>query len=439
MPLYQRETQNGQSLKTNSRIRFHQFAFYYLCLAFVFMMPVFGRILPLLIALMALNWLIEGSYIRIFPALLHEKNRLRLLSFSLFYLLYILGLLYSDNMNYGCFDVQVKLSLLAFPLIFSTTDKHLFTRVRINALLLSYIAGCLAGSFLFFGHAWYNTLHSGLTDSFYYSNLSWYFHPSYLSMYYSFAIATLIWLLIENHRHIHAWITITGSFLILLFFIFIILLSSKAGLLGLASVLIFWFLILILKKKQWKLALSAVLISILAFYLGLKIFPFASERISQAKESLQSVGNQAMDPKRKSTSDRIEIWKAASVLIGKHFIFGVGTGDVKDELLKEYQNENIVEGFQKKMNAHNQYLQTFVALGLAGFLLLVLMLVLPSLIAFKDENYLYFSFLLIFALNIAVESMLETQAGVIFYAFFNTFFFTAFYCSSPPTNADPAH
>ena len=33
-------------------------------------------------------------------------------------------------------------------------------------------------------------------------------------------------------------------------------------------------------------------------------------------------------------------------------------------------------------------------------------------------------FLLIFAINILFESMLESQAGVIFYAFFNVLFFT---------------
>jgi hypothetical protein len=47
----------------------------------------------------------------------------------------------------------------------------------------------------------------------------------------------------------------------------------------------------------------------------------------------------------------------------------------------------------------------------------------PAISAIRSEYYLYFVFILLFSVNNLVESMLETQAGVVFYAFFNAFLF----------------
>jgi len=413
---------------------FHQKVFYFLCLILVFMMPVFGRILPLIIGLMFLNWLIEGRYITVFRNLFREKKRIWILSFSAFYFLYCIGLLYSKNMEYGKFDLQVKLSLFAFPLMFSTIDPGLFSRKNTFILLKTFLGGCVAGSLLFYGHALFNPSPADEYGSFYYSNLSWFFHPSYLAMYFSFAISILAYFLLEDTKGKNRYKAALYVFLVFYFLVFIILLSSKAAILGVITTALFWISILIFKKRRWKTALGTLLITILSFYAGLKIFPFATERIAQAKESFQSNIAKAEDLAKKSTSDRISIWKASSEIIRKHMLYGVGTGDVKDELLKEYKIENVTEGFQKKLNAHNQYVQTFVALGIIGFLLLLGMLVLPAWMSIRLEHYLYFSFLLIFGLNIGVESMFETQAGVVFYAFFNVFLFTGMYFPPVPAS-----
>ena len=68
--------------------------------------------------------------------------------------------------------------------------------------------------------------------------------------------------------------------------------------------------------------------------------------------------------------------------------------------------------------------ETFVTLGVFGFSLMAALLLIPLFRALRKGEYLYVSFLLIFAINILFESMLESQAGVIFYAFFNVLFFT---------------
>jgi O-antigen ligase len=76
-----------------------------------------------------------------------------------------------------------------------------------------------------------------------------------------------------------------------------------------------------------------------------------------------------------------------------------------------------------RLNAHNQFLQTYIALGILGALLLIFMLVLPGWLAIRRIHFIYFSFLAVFTFNTLVESMLEVQAGVIYYAFFNALLF----------------
>jgi len=101
----------------------------------------------------------------------------------------------------------------------------------------------------------------------------------------------------------------------------------------------------------------------------------------------------------------------------------VGTGDVEDALVKKYQEKGISMAAEQRLNAHNQYIQTYLAIGLPGFLILALMLFLPAWQAFRRYNLVYFLFLSIMAFNFIFESMLEAQSGVVFYAFFNVFLF----------------
>ena len=124
-----------------------------------------------------------------------------------------------------------------------------------------------------------------------------------------------------------------------------------------------------------------------------------------------------------SNSERLDVWKADIEVIRQHPVFGVGTGDVKDALLSEYQKENKLFVYNMRLNALNQFFQTYIALGILGALLLIFMLVLPGWFAIRRIHFIYFSFLAVFMFNILVESMLEVQAGVVYYAFFNSLFF----------------
>ena len=104
------------------------------------------------------------------------------------------------------------------------------------------------------------------------------------------------------------------------------------------------------------------------------------------------------------------------------WIFGKGTGDDEDALLGTYRKNNFLEGLYPKFNSHNQYLQTWLGLGLVGLLIFLLNLFAPLYLAFREKNLLYIIFLILIISFFFTESVLCRQHGVVFYAFFNSLF-----------------
>ena len=133
------------------------------------------------------------------------------------------------------------------------------------------------------------------------------------------------------------------------------------------------------------------------------------------------------------TLNRMVVWNVSYRLGIAHFPFGVGTGDVQDVLNEAYQQSNFTTVYDKKMNPHNQYLQTFLALGVAGIIILLAYLFVPLVHAIKKKNLPYIVFLLAVILNLLVESMLETRAGTNFIALFNCLFYFMLKIPETPT------
>ena len=84
----------------------------------------------------------------------------------------------------------------------------------------------------------------------------------------------------------------------------------------------------------------------------------------------------------------------------------------------ERKNNHYKTAFQRAYNFHNQYLQTFGAIGIFGFLLLCYLLGYPFILSIKNKDYLVISFLFIVGGSFLTESMFERQAGVAFFTIF---------------------
>lgn len=390
-----------------SRIEFHRKAHYFIAILIAFTLP-FGKFTPLFIGLLLVNWIVEADFKTKFDNFI--KNKLAVLFVSL-YLIHVLGLIYTNNMASGLFDIQVKLSLLIFPLIFASRP---LTKVELSKVFYAFTIGLVYASIYMISRAvsLYFIEHE---VAFFYQEFSALLHTSYMSMYMNLAIVWLLITLFKSENE-HPFSKISSSLLILFFSFIIILLASKSGILTLALIFIGVLLYLILFRKNYLIGILGIVFIASSLVLINRFAPAVANRMDSFLGAIHTESNTETT---ESTSVRMLIWESSNQVIKNNFLFGVGTGDAKDALNAEYSKNNITNALNHNLNAHNEFYQIYICLGLIGFIILVLSLFYPFVYYSKTIDYVYVIFLLIIIFNFLTESMLETQAGVMFYAFFN--------------------
>jgi len=249
-------------------------------------------------------------------------------------------------------------------------------------------------------------------NEFYYHKLTVNTHTSAQSMFTCFSIVLSVWLL--KNRFISNWLSYLVVFVQM---IFVLMLSSRMQILIIAIIIPSYFIFYYSKN----LILGA-------FYTAL-IFFLAYLFISLPSSSL----NHRYKKTISGTSDPREIiWSSGLDVVKQNWLFGAGSGDAKDLLVDQFSNfvldesnlnqtvksNKYKQAFILKYNFHNQYLQTFAAIGIFGLMLLCYLLFSPVLFFIRNKDYLCVLFLFIISVSFLTESMLERQAGVSFFAFF---------------------
>lgn len=395
-----------------TRQEFHTKTYYYLALLIAFCLP-FARLTPAFIALMLLNWIIEGDLKN--KLILLSKNKFALL-FIAFYGMHLIGMLYTQNTNSGRFDLEVKFSLLAFPLVLATRP---FNNKDTDSVFFAFIIGGVISALILLGRALYCYVYLN-ENCFFYMQFSYFLHPSYLSMYLNIAIAWLLLGILKHEFSKQAFSNLFALIIIIFFSLIIVLLSSKMGMFTTVLIFIGFLIYYIYSRKKYTLGIAGILLMTIMIYSVIRFVPAISDRVNTA---ISAITNTTVDKtESESTAVRLLIWNACNQVISENKYFGTGTGDAKDELLKEYEKQGMTGALEHKLNTHNEFYQVFVSLGLIGFTLLLGNLLIPLIFAFKIHHTMYLFFLLIIVFNFLSESMLETQAGVMFYAYFNSLF-----------------
>ena len=102
---------------------------------------------------------------------------------------------------------------------------------------------------------------------------------------------------------------------------------------------------------------------------------------------------------------------------------GFGLNASQDKLLEKEKKYNLYPGYGS-FNFHNQYIQNFAELGIVGFLLLILLLIINLKNALKSKDFIHIAFAVLMISLFLTESFLWRQRGVVFftllYCLFNT-------------------
>lgn len=369
-------------------------------------LPLFQTIVPIIIGLLLIfsigkrDWKSRFDYVKKSPSIIALLG---------FYVYNILGLIGTENIGKGLNHLEIKLSFLLLPwLIFANTE--LISKWR-TLIKQTFVWSCFVFCIYLISRASFVLINSSQNE-FTYELFSHGFHPSYLALYLLVA-SRICYAEIQESTPNQVF---KNLFFISVFVCSIVLLSSKINLLLLGASLLYFFIsgIIQAKRKTNLILIATAFVGVIALTL------FFNPGIKERAERSVIVFSHAQTIEKSDTESnaaRILIWQSAWTLL-KENPLGLGVGDVNIELEKQYQKNGFTGIESKKLNAHNQFLQTGVALGFPGLIILLLVFILPFILLKKQQNGILFYFLIICFVNALVEGILETQKGVVFFGFF---------------------
>lgn len=324
-----------------------------------------------------------------------------------------IGLIYTTNLTEGFSNLKVKGGLLAFPLIFLLQPVRSSDERR--AAANSFCMGLVIAALLCLSTAGWRYHQTGDSTQLFYQNLSLFMHPSYFALYLTLGLLFAGELLLRAKtvgRRV-------ALLLLLLFYVFtIVMLQSKAGLLVSTITLGLFLLIGLYRNRRYVETGMAIALFALTYWSTTKyVVTSANSRVYNATYNITHFDAKA-EKAPESSQIRMLVWKSDLDVIRAHPVLGVGTGDVVDALVENYKAKNIEQAVEERLNAHDQYLQTWLESGLAGLILLLLSFLLPFWKSIRRRDVVFALFLVAAGINFGVESMFCVQAGTLFFGFF---------------------
>jgi O-antigen ligase len=329
-----------------------------------------------------------------------------------FYFLHIAGLFYSENSEQGSFDLEKKLSLLLIPvltapLLAQFTPSH-FHKFRLGVGLIS-----LFSSIVFLILAAFKYYVQENKDAFNFETFIPYNYV-YYSFYFSFSVL--------GETKVSRFWKFTLLFLLPTYSIGVLtIVSSKMGII---SFLLGYITFLVFKVKNYKLIAAGFLSASLITFIFISSNPTTLDRFIDLKEKTEIIEKDkfSYDEPFTGLTLRLTFWKIAinHMVEDKVYLFGTGTGDSQDYMNRVYKIHNLDAGGYEGFNPHNQWVQTFLQLGLMGVLALASVFISGIISSLKNKNFALTLFLITAFCFTLSESIFEVNKGIVFFSLFFT-------------------
>ena len=370
----------------------------------------------LCVSISVILWFLSGDYKYIRNL---YKNKLSL-AILLYYALYLLSIIYSENIEIAYSEVfERKLGCIFIPLLFTNWERILSIKFHIlRAFYFSVtvsILVCIISSFISIdGQSNLNLI----IEYFTYNNLSRHvgFQPIYLS-YISIISFFLILYDFKNltEKNKNIWLKYLIIFMLILHSLFVIFLSSRTEIMTLLIVILVLLIYIALQNKTF-----LTLIFLYIIILLLSIFSISINRLNKNRFSeMIELKTDYKSNKWGGRSFRIQKWKYSLKLWEKNKFFGVGVGDFQCELNKVYIENKFLMGSEGNYNTHNQFIQTLTTIGIPGLSMLLVIFFLLFQNFYFSRDWIVPCLTLVFIFSMTTESVLERNKGLIPFVFFS--------------------
>ncbi len=340
--------------------------------------------------------------------------------FLSFILFHALGIGYSSYPQVGGRVLLLKITLFLWPLAFASLSR--LQAKHVNIILISYVVFMLLSTLTGLALSFVEYLQTGELAVFVHQNLAhWVFIPNhYFAMYVSLVILILVHNLLTITEKRYKILKIAA---LLYFIIFLVLLAVRIQFIALPLSLLALFLIVNIKTSTKVKSLKVFAFAVVVFIGIILLVPESRRRVTETLDELRSV-NQVVN--NKQTNHRVFIWGEGIEVIKENFWTGTGTGE-EDYALNEkldkidakfWDGKRVYYLNSKLYNYHNQFLQWFAANGILGFAFILGTFIVGIVWSVKTKSALALAFLILTFTSFFTESMLERQAGVLFFSFF---------------------
>ncbi|WP_276168603.1 O-antigen ligase family protein [Zobellia alginiliquefaciens] len=340
----------------------------------------------------------------------------------IFYLLYFIGCFTAETPYFGF--LETKLSFLIFPLLFFL---HSYTAPQRMNMLKVFIFGLLGAGLLCFIFSCYRSIEiqegslyfranvlggKGFIEAilyggnYFFGNYFSIFHQTvYYALYLCSGIAILLFypkLFSEKSRRC----------ILLIFTLFIFLISNKASFIALGMLFIFRLTIM-------KISSSKKMIGLIVIFGMMAVFVLMNPRTKEAVKKVTAGELKINKNARYGFTTRILTWDAAWSLIKEKPILGYGAGETQLKLNGVYKEKEYQHPLKETYNAHNLWLQTWLENGILSLLLLVGIFALLFQKSIKNKEYqsFFLALVLLVIINTFFESMFNRFSGVSFFSF----------------------
>jgi O-antigen ligase len=342
------------------------------------------------------------------------------------FIFYLIGMIWTQNKESGFEDLSNKFLLVLLPLLFSSLR---FSEKSYRKIYLGLFSGCTVALIVCLIHSFQSYLSGHDYRVFFYTSFSVFLHPTYFTMYLNLLLLMFCRAIFNGNEMIFRNNYLRGIYY---FFIItcVILIDARLAMITLFFTLILFSIFESIKLKKLRqmygIFIGFGIITGILFYFLMNLYN-RFDQISDALTRSQSIEiiDTSQNAPHNSATTRIELFKNSIEVFKKNFWFGVGTGDVIDESVKELKSSNSDYVSMHYTGAHNQYLQTAMSLGIFGLITLVLSIFYPFYPYLLKKNYLGLCFVLIVSINALGDTILRASS-LYFFSFFGCYLYVFF-------------
>lgn len=201
-------------------------------------------------------------------------------------------------------------------------------------------------------------------------------------------------------------------------------LAYRTGLLAFYVMLLVEGLLTLVVRRQFWLGLGLLVFLGAAPWLAFHSLSSIRQRVETTRYDLEQF-ERGHDINHYSLSRRLAAWQTAGEVVRQHPWVGVGPADAYAAMMEQYEWRSYGLLLQNRVMIHNQYLHQLVAGGVVGLGLWLLVLFGPLMQPAQRHNPYVYRFLLLQAVAMLADSLLELQTSFNLFVFLYGFLVVA--------------